>query len=312
MKKLSVRDMDLRQLQSLDAIASAGTFSRAAQQLGYTQSAVSQQIAALERAVGAPLFDRVGGSRRPELTPLGAVLAEQAADLLHRVDDAVAAVHRFQAGGSGRIDIGTFQSVSTAVLPGVLIRFRNEMPEVDIGLVEDDDHRALVAQVAQGRLDLSFVVGPVPEPMAGVVLFEDPMVVVARPQDVGDGPVKAADLGSLPIIGEQSNACQRLMDEGLAQLGVSANYVFRTSDNGAVLAMVMAGMGMALRPLLAVDQDDPRLAVRALDPPLPARIIALVWRRDRTLSPAAERVVQIAVELTTDHSGLASARSSHR
>lgn len=294
-----MRDLELRRLQALESIVRTGTFGRAAVDLGYTQSAISQQVAALERALGQPLFDRVGGSRRPVLTPLGEVVAAQAGELLSRAQDAVTAVQRFRTGASGRIDIGTFQSVSTAVLPGVLARLRRDMPQVQIGLVEHDDDRVLAERVADGRLDLSFAVGPVPEHLGGTVLFEDEMVVVARPQDVDDGPVSAATLREHPLIGEQEGtSCQRLIEQGLAKLGVPAEYVFRSSDNAAVLAMVVAGMGMTVRPLLTVDQDDARLALRPLEPPLPPRSIALIWRRDRTLSPAAAKVVELAVELT--------------
>ena len=68
----SMRDLEIRHLEALDAVASTGTFGRAAERLGYTQSAISQQIAALERVMGAPVFDRPGGPRPVELTPLGA------------------------------------------------------------------------------------------------------------------------------------------------------------------------------------------------------------------------------------------------
>lgn len=299
MKELDVRDLEPRRLQALAAIVRTGTFGRAAQDLGYTQSAVSQQIAALERAVGEPLFDRVGGSRRPVLTPVGEVVAAQAAELLRRADDAVTAVQRFRVGAHGRIDIGTFQSVSTAVLPGVLARLRREMAQVEIGLFEHDDDRVLTGRVDDGRLDVTFAVGPVPDHLAGTVLFEDPIVVVARPQDVDEGPVSAAVLRASPLIGEQPHtSCQRLVEANLARLGVPAEYVFRSSDNAAVIAMVVAGMGMTVRPLLTVDEDDARLAVRPVEPPLPPRSIVLAWRRDRTLSPAASRVVELAVELT--------------
>ena len=298
MKKLTPRDLDLRQLQALDAIVESGTFGRAAQRLGYTQSAVSQQIAGLEKAVGQPLFDRTGGSRRPVLTPLGEVVAEQARAVLRRVSDAVSVIERFQAGEGGRVDIGTFQSVSTAVLPGVLTRLQAAIPGVGIGLVEEDHTRVLAESLAAGGLDVAFLVGPVPPGLDGVELFDDPFCVVALPQDVGPGPVTAAVLRERPLIAEQDNACQRLLDANLIRIGVPAEYIFRASDNAAVLAMVAAGMGMTLRPLLAVDVDDPRLAIRDVDPPLPPRSVVLAWRRGRTLSPTAEKVIELAIELT--------------
>ena len=81
---MPLRDLELRHLAALDAVATEGTFGRAALRLGYTQSAVSQQIAALERLVGAALFDRPGGPRPVELTPLGDLLLEHALARLAR------------------------------------------------------------------------------------------------------------------------------------------------------------------------------------------------------------------------------------
>ena len=84
----SLRDLEVRHLIALDAVATEGTFGRAAERLGYTQSAISQQIAALERLVDGKLFDRPGGPRPVELTPLGAEVLDAARDLLNRVEAA--------------------------------------------------------------------------------------------------------------------------------------------------------------------------------------------------------------------------------
>ena len=121
-----LRDLDFRHLVALDAVATEGTFAKAAMRLGYTQSAVSQQIAALERLVGDKLFDRPGGPRPVELTPLGKVVLGHARDILTRVDAAGDAVERFRAGEAGRVDVGTFQSVSNVLLPAIVKQLRAE------------------------------------------------------------------------------------------------------------------------------------------------------------------------------------------
>jgi DNA-binding transcriptional LysR family regulator len=300
---VAARDLEIRHLIALVAVAEEGTFGRAATRLGYTQSAVSQQIAALERVVGAPLFDRPGGPRPVELTPLGRLLADHARALLARAEAAASDVRRFHAGVIGRLDVGTFQSVSTALLPDILGRLLAERPEVEAHLLERDDHDELVARVVEGQLDLAFLVL---EPDAGaeldsIELLVDPFVVVALPDEVdGDGPLPVGQLAHRPLIGQQDDSCQRLVDSGLRGAGLDPDYVFRTSDNGAVIAMVRAGMGMAVLPLLAVDTSDPRVAVRRLDPPIPPRRIAVGWRRGRTLSPAAEHFVAIAQEVSAE------------
>ncbi len=294
------RDLEIRHLMALDAVAEAGTFGRAAERLGYTQSAVSQQIATLERVVGEPLFDRPGGPRPVRLTPLGELLVTHARTVLERVEAAATDVERFQSGAIGRIDIGTFQSVSTALLPSMLGRLRAERPDLEARLVENDDQDELVRRTLDGQLDVSFLVHDTPSEIEGVELFVDPFVVVALPADVTDDSVPAGRLNGIPLIGEQDSACQRIVDDGLRTVGVDPDYVFRTNDNSAIAAMVRAGMGMAVVPLLSVELEDPRIAVRPLDPPIPPRHISIGWRRGATLSPAAQRFIEIAREMTAE------------
>lgn len=299
MKTVVARDLETRHLQALDAIVATGTFGRAAQHLGYTQSAVSQQVAALERAVGGAVFDRSSGPRRAVLTPLGRVVAEQAALVLREVEHAVGAVRRFHEGAGGHLRIGTFQSVSNTVLPELLITLREQVPDVVLRVVEEDDTVPFQDQLLDGRLDLAFVIGPVTGALDGVELFTDPFRLVARPQDVGQGPVPVSVLREHPLIGGQQNACERPLDEQMALAGVlPEDYVLRASDNAAVVAMVGAGMGMAVRPLLTVDPADPRIVVRELDPPMTGRTVSLAWPRGRTLSPVASLAVETALAVT--------------
>lgn len=296
MSMVLARDLEIRHLIALVAVADDRTFGRAAERLGYTQSAISQQIAALERVVGAPLFDRPGGPRPVELTPLGRLLTHHAREVLARVETAAKEASRFQAGVIGRLDVGTFQSVSTALLPAILGRLRAERPQLDAHLFESDLHDDLVRRVVEGELDVTFLVNQEAPELESSLLFTDPFVVVALPDAVGHDAVRVIMLKEQPLIGQNDTTCQRFVDDGLRAVGVEPDYVFRSSDNSAVAAMVRAGMGMAVLPLLAVDTSDPRLAIRPLDPPIPPRRISIGWRRGRTLSPAAERFVALAQE----------------
>ena len=211
----------------------------------------------------------------------------------------MAALRRFHEGGGGHLNVGTFQSVSSTVLPELLIALREEVPEVSLRVVEEDDTTSFRDQLLDGRLDLAFVVGSPRGALDGVELFTDPFCVVARPQDVGEGPVPAALLRERAMIGEgQDDTCQRLQDEQLVAVGVRANYVLRVGDDAAVIALVGAGLGLAVRPLLTVDPHDPRIVVRELDPPLGGRTMSLAWPRGRTLSPLASRAVELALGIT--------------
>src|SRR5215207_11587710 len=158
------RDLEARHLIAFDAVAVEGTFGRAAERLGYTQSAISQQIAALERVVDGKLFDRPGGPKPVELTPLGIEMLDAARDLLNRVEAASNRIERFRSGGVGSITVGTFQSTSAAVLPTVIGRLRERFPGADVRIFETDHDFELFEGLQRGDLDLSFVVGDVPAP----------------------------------------------------------------------------------------------------------------------------------------------------
>lgn len=282
---------------ALDAVAVEGTFARAATRLGYTQSAVSQQIASLERLIGGALFDRPGGPRPVSLTPLGELVLAHARGILDSVDVAADAVARYQAGDIGRVDVGTFQSVSTALLPDIVGRLRAELPDVEIRLYESELDDELLSRLDSAEVDVSFVVGDPPPGFEGRRLVVDPFVLIAPDGTFPDGPVAIADLADRPMIGQQDNSCQRLNEAGLRSAGCDPRYVFRTNDNGAVVAMVRVGMGVAVLPLLCIDPYDSRVSLHPLDPPLPSRVISLAWRSGRTLSPASRHFVSIAEDV---------------
>ena len=127
---INLRDMEIRHLIALDAVATEGTFSKAATRLGYTQSAVSQQIAALERIIGESVFDRPGGPRPVELTPLGSQVLAAGQALLARVDAMSLDLEMFRTGSVGQLSVGTFQSVSSTLLPRLVRRVRDTYPSL--------------------------------------------------------------------------------------------------------------------------------------------------------------------------------------
>lgn len=293
----SLQDVDFRQLIALREVARERSFGRAAQALGYTQSAVSQQIASLERLLGGPVFDRPGGPKPVELTPLGTLVLGHADTLLGQVAAADAELRAFARGQHGSLSVGTFQSVSVQLLPQIVSRFRPLHSGIDLRLQESDDLDELVDGLREGRHDLSFVV--VTDDLDGLEvleLFDDPFVLVSPPGEVSEGDsVQLDQLAELTMIGEFDTPCQRQLDADLRRAGVSdLNVVFRSTDNGAIQAMVRAGVGHALMPALAVDADDPAVRLQRMDPQLPPRTIGLAWRAQRSMSPAAAEFVDIA------------------
>jgi DNA-binding transcriptional LysR family regulator len=300
-------------------VAQEGSFGRAASVLGFSQAAVSQQIAALEKAVGTKLFDRPGGPRAAVLTPAGRLLLEHADAVLARLDVADRQLADLAAGVGGRLHVGTFQSASVALLPPVIADLRREAPALDIMLHEQDVNADLLSSLLADELDVAFVLGPVDDPCLEVThLCFDPFVVVtpaeacsvptrrsrARSGAAAASPTPVMPMGLLdgyPVVaGNADDSCQVLIDDGLKARGVAPRYVFRSNDNAAIQAMVTARMGAAVMPLLAVDQDDPTIHIHPLDPPLAPREICVALPADRTHAPAARRLVELAVRHTPD------------
>jgi DNA-binding transcriptional LysR family regulator len=131
------------------------------------------------------------------------------------------------------------------------------------------------------------------ERMDVVHLFEDPYVVMSPWEPTPDPRIDLYTLHGAPMIGDINTSCTIRVQRHLHDLGVVPNYVFRTNDNTALQAMVRAGMGHCVSPLLAIDISDPNILVRAATPTLPSRLLGIAWMSGRTVSPSTERFAQI-------------------
>ena len=294
--------LELRHLIALKAIADEGTFGRAAAALGYTQSAVSQQIATLERIVGRRLIDRPGGPRPVSLTEAGELLLRHADAIAARLQAAQADLAALDAGEAGPLRVGTYQSVGAKILPTLLSGFKAEWPNVTISLTESTDDEELLALVERGELDLTFTMVPVPPgPFEFLQLLRDPYVLVVpaeSPLARRDRAPALREIAELSLIGHRH--C-RSLESGLQALratGREPKIVFRSDDNGTVQGMTAAGMGVALVPRLTVDESDPRIAVIELNERIPPRLIGIAWHRDRKWTRAAEAFVELAQEVS--------------
>ncbi len=217
-----------------------------------------------------------------------------------RVDAAADALERFFAGDGGRIDVGTFQSVSAVLLPAIVARLRAEQPDLDIRLFEDEHKEEGCRKVLDGELDVTFCVGQRSGDLESLVLLDDPFVLVARRGELTAERYPTRQLDGVALVAYPPGPCQQEIEDGLRSIGAQPTYVFRTNDNGAQIAMVRAGMGWAVMPMLAVEAADPTIDVRPLHPAITPRQVCLVWRRDRTLSPVATRLIAIAAEVAAE------------
>jgi DNA-binding transcriptional LysR family regulator len=288
-------DLELRHLHALVAVADEGTFSRAASRLGYTQSAVSQQIAALERMLGTPLFDRPGGPRPVELTEAGRAMVDHARGVLSRLSVAQAELAAISAGEQGTVRLGTVQSVGTRVLPDLLARFRRRRPGVDVVLRESHDVRELLAGVADGDLDVTFTEVVDDPRFAYRPMLEDPFVLVVpkTSPEASQPSVTVEQMLHLPMIGYRDAVCRAVVEVIFAGTA-GPSFVFRSDDNPTIQRCVAQGIGYWATPVLTVELDDPTVAVLPIDPfPVP-RHIALAWPISRRTSPAVLEFVELA------------------
>ena len=295
--------VELRHLAALEAVASEGTFGRAAERLGYTQSAVSQQIAALERIVGGRLLDRPGGPRAVSLTDAGKLLLRHAEAINARLEAAREDMVALQAGETGALRVATYQSIGARVLPAVMRRFMAEWPGIELGLSEPTTDPELYAVVESGDVDLAFTSLPTPDgPFGAVELMSDPYVLLVP----ADSPLakrrsaSLADLGDVPLIGANQCSSGVEIEHALRTAGYDVTYKFQSDDNGTLQGLVAAGFGVALWPLLAMAPGDDRVKALRLVPAMPRRRIAVVWHADRHRTPAARAFVEIAQEVSAD------------
>ncbi|MGZ4380304.1 MAG: LysR family transcriptional regulator [Gaiellaceae bacterium] len=287
--------VELRHLAALQAVEREGSFGRAAIKLGYTQSAVSQQIARLEQVVGSKLVERPGGPRAVSLTDAGRLLSRHADAIVARLAAAQADMAALLAGEAGPLRVGIFQSVGARLLPGLLQYFKESFPLVGVRLNESVQHTELVEAVERGELDLTFCELPLVEgPFGWVELLRDPYVLLVAadsPFADRDTAPSLRELEQLPLIGWRTDRKHDLP---------GVEYAFRSDDNGTVLGLVAAGMGVAAVPRLVFDPDQEDVVALPLGSRVPPRLLALAWHADRYRSPASLGFVEAAQRLAAE------------
>lgn len=291
-----LQDLQLRHLLALQAIAEEGSFWAAADRLDCSPSALSQQIASLEAAVGHRLIERSRGRRHVALTEPGVLLLRHAAAIVARMRAVRADLTAFGDGKVGSLRVGTFQSVGAKILPRLFRRFVADWPNIELHIVEGGSDDELLRSVERGDLDVTFCVLPLPDgPFEAAQLMSDPYVL-AVPTGSPLAGTRRASLGRLrgvKLVGFKLDRTVIAVEDLLRTHGVAPNVVFRSNDNGIVQGMVGAGLGVALVPRLALDEQDPAIRVVGL-PEMPPRVLAMAWHHDRYRSPAGLAIVDHA------------------
>ena len=267
-----------------------------------TQSAVSQQIAHLERVVGQRLVERPGGPRPVSLTEAGRLLLRHADAIVAQLDAAQADMAALAEGAAGPLRVGILQSVGARILPALLRQFQETWPRVEVQVHEEADVPELLRLVERGELDLTFSELPLPEgPFESAEILRDPYVLlVAAKSELAerDGPFPLRSLAGLPLIGWRTTGePDRFLRGHVSEL----NVVFRTDDNGTLMSLVAEGLGAAVVPYLVVNPRNPALVALPLGGRLPPRVLGIVWHRDRYHSAASDAFVELARELGADY-----------
>src|SRR5260221_3376551 len=299
--------VEVRHLAALRAVADEGTFGAAALKLGYAQSAISQQIAALERKVGRRIFDRLGGSRPVTLTRAGELLLGHAESIMTRLSAARIDLDSIADEDVGTtIRIGAYQSVAAAILPLILQALGADPDEeVQFDLTESNDDRVLLEMLERGELDVAFTELPLPEgPLEAARLLDDPYLLLVRedhPYAALGRELTLEEVAGVPLITCKRNSGESRLDEAFALHGLKPRFVQRVEDTGTLHAFVVAGLGGGLIPQLAADVEGKPLVALPIEPSLPHRVVAIAWHRDRLRTCTAGMFVDLAVEVSAQY-----------
>ena len=291
--------LDVRRMRILREVAEHGSIARAARSLSFTPSAVSQQIAALERETGVALVERA--PRRVRLTEAGRALVAHTDAILARLASAEADIHAIAGLGGGTLRLASFPTAYATLVPPAIGEFRRRHPAVELALTEADPVRAL-DKVASGELDVALVYEydfvPLP-PSPGVELvhlLDDPVnVILPRSHPAARNAVVRLDAFARDswITSTSRSACHSFVARACRAAGFEPRVTMESDDHGVWQGLVAAGMGVALASELSLPHVDPAIAVRSVSPRPLKRKIHAAHRAGAAASPAIAEILAI-------------------
>jgi len=301
--------LDVRRMRVLREVAARGSFSSAAESLDYTQSAVSQQIAALEREAGMVLVER--SARGVRLTDAGRALVEHADAILARLADAEAELEAIAGLRGGRLRLAAFPSAGASIMPEAIARYRELHPAVELSLEPAEPEPAL-AKLRGGQVDIALDISVSfrPPPDDGIDrlhLLDDPMYValpkshpLARKrglklEELADENWILGTTGSCPDASIFLRSCQ------LA--GFEPRIAFNSDDYFAIQGFVAAGVGASFIPDLALVNVRDDIVVRSLGARPPVRRVTAAVLEGSFCSPARRAMLDVLVEVGGEFAG---------
>ena len=297
--------LNVNRLRILIEVANSGSFSAAADALSYTQSAVSQQVAALEAETGVTLLERL--PRGVRLTPAGEVLLTYAEGIIARLHAAEAEMAAIAGLRGGQLRMASFPTAGATLMPLAIAIFRAQHPEVELTLAEGEPED-IAPRLSAGEFDLALLfefegtsesLGP---DLNRLGLFEDPMFL-ALPADHALASRRTLRLENLRaeawIQTSASSPCARHVVRSCHAAGFEPIVSFESDDYQTVQGLVAAGVGVALIPKLALAGAREDIAIRALSPSSPVREVVAATPEGTRLTAAAAAMRQILTDVSS-------------
>jgi DNA-binding transcriptional LysR family regulator len=291
-------------LKVLREVAYRGSLSAAADALSYTQSAVSQQIAALEAETGMALLER--HPRGVSLTAAGQTLVGHAEGILARLDTAEAALSAIAGLRGGRLRMASFPTAGSTLMPLAIANFRASYPDVELTLAEGEPEE-IAPRLRAGELDLALLFEFDDEPplvadMARSPLLDDPMYLTLPREHALASKAKprlSQLSGEAWVQTSSASPCARHVVRCCHAAGFEPIVSFESDDYQTVQGLVAAGVGVALIPELALSVVREDIVIRALSPAPPVRHVIAATPEGARLVPAAPAMLSVLARAAT-------------
>lgn len=295
--------LDVKRMRVLKEVAVQGSFSAAADALAYTQSAVSQQIAALERETGTVLVDR--SARGVRLTDAGRALVAHTDVILARLADAEAELEAIAGLRGGRLRLVSFPSAGATIMPRAIARFRAAHPQVELTLQPEEPDDGL-GRLKAGECDIALTIEapnrrPPEDGIERTHLLDDPLYI-AMPEDhpLARKPnLRLADLADDAWMLGSTSRCPdtRILVEACQRAGFEPRIAFHSDDYLAIQGFVAAGVGVCLLPDLALISVRDDVVIRSLGAKAPYRRVLATTLEDGYRAPATQAMLEVLVDV---------------
>ena len=297
--------LDVKRMAVLREVVARGSFSAAADSLHLSQSAVSQQVAALEREVGLQLLERT--SDGPKLTVAGEKLAGHADAVLARLDEAERELAEIAGLEGGRLRVTSFPTASATLMTLAMSEFRSRHPQIELQFAESEPEEAMPA-IRRGDCDVALIFDYLDLPtefgrdVEAEMIYEDPMRVALPPGHplAASKKVKIADLSDEDwLCGNEPSSCRQHVISACRSAGFEPKISFETDDYQVLQGLVASGLGVGLLPTLAY--QDPGVELREIAGQNPVRRIWSVARTAASRSPATAEMLAILRKVGAEH-----------